>query len=242
MKFQKAALEVVSWNSALFRMRKCTLSRTAQFAASVLVAVLFAGNLTALHADATDFTFTIISVPGASPTAPLGINDQGQIIGVAVVNGTDVGFLDSGGSFTTFTAPGASLTDAWDINDGGQIVGTARFGTALGQAFLYSGGSFTFLTAPGMLTTTATGINNNGQIVGTAIHGPAGPPVFGFLDSNGNFSRFNVPGSTFTDPQKINDNGQIVGVYGTTSATFGFLDTGGTYSTIEFPGQHLHFS
>jgi hypothetical protein len=70
--------------------------------------------------------YTTLEVPGATvETAPLGINNRGQIVGGARGGGVpDRGFLrDARGRYRTFRFPGARSTLAQKLNDRGQITG-----------------------------------------------------------------------------------------------------------------------
>jgi probable HAF family extracellular repeat protein len=68
---------------------------------------------------------TIIAAPGATvETVPLGINNEGQVVGLYADDTRRHGLVYSNGEFTTFTAPGAFLeAGPFDIDDGGCIVG-----------------------------------------------------------------------------------------------------------------------
>jgi len=190
-------------------------------------------------ANASDYVFTQIDVPGATATnggtLAYGINDAGQIVGEFDNSTGEHGFLDTGGSFTQIDVPGASFgTLALGINDSGQIVG--RFFNSTGDhGFLDTGGSFTQIDVPGATATLANGINGAGQIVGyffdsTGIHG--------FLDTGGSFTQLDVPGATQTEANGINGAGQIVGTSFNTGTGFhGFLDTGGSFTQIDAPGN-----
>src|SRR5262245_45253709 len=72
-----------------------------------------------------DGTFTSINVPGGVPTAtaPVGINQQGQITGIYNSFSTSRSFLYDQGVFTTITVPGATTTNCFGINDQTQISG-----------------------------------------------------------------------------------------------------------------------
>src|SRR4051812_42092685 len=90
-------------------------------------------------ANAANFSFTPIDVPGASLTAAAGINDTGQIVGEFVDSTGIHGFLNTGGSFIPIDVPGAFSTFAQNINDAGQIVGIFVDNTG-GHGFLDTGG------------------------------------------------------------------------------------------------------
>jgi probable HAF family extracellular repeat protein len=77
-------------------------------------------------ANAANFSFTTINMPGATSTFVSGINDAGQIVGYFSDSTGLHGFLNTGGSFTQFDVPGAFGTFASGINDAGQIVGTVK--------------------------------------------------------------------------------------------------------------------
>jgi probable HAF family extracellular repeat protein len=177
-----------------------------------------------LHAD-TIYSFTTIDVPGATGTAPEGINNAGQIVGFdGDTVGTQHGFLLSGGIYTPIDVPGAlpGTTRAFGINDAGQIVGDS-----VSHSFLLSGGIYTTIDVPGALSTKADGINNAGQIVG-------GSSLGGFLLSGGMYTTIDFPGAP-TSPSGINDSGQIVGFYvDFRDRDHGFLLSGGVYTTIDF--------
>jgi probable HAF family extracellular repeat protein len=69
--------------------------------------------------------FRSIVVPGAMETWPLGINDQGEIVGRFVdTNNYSHGFLDTNGIFTTVQIPDGSVLSVSGINNSGLFVGT----------------------------------------------------------------------------------------------------------------------
>jgi probable HAF family extracellular repeat protein len=225
---------------------------TTTLATAVSVGVLLAA---ASPANAADYTFTSIDVPGAIQTTPFGINDEGQIVGFFIDGTRDVhGFLLTAGRcsrrsdefaqrvfrkrhcFTTLDVPGTVTTEARGINNRGQIVGFS-LGTAIGEqhGFLYSRGRFTQLDVPGASATAAEDINNTGQITGgfsTVTQG------HGFLDTRGSFTTFDVPGETETDASGINDLGQIVGSFRSDgNPRHGYLrDISGSLTSIDVPG------
>jgi probable HAF family extracellular repeat protein len=57
-------------------------------------------------------------------TLPLGINNEGQAVGLYSDDTRRHGFVFSNGEFTGFTAPGAFLeAGPFDIDEGGRVVG-----------------------------------------------------------------------------------------------------------------------
>src|SRR3954447_11281998 len=142
--------------------------------AFLVIAPMAAGS----PANAANFSFAPIDVPGAFETQAHGINDAGQIVGWFFDDTGTHGFLNTGGSFTPIDVPGASLTAVEGINDAGQIVG--QFFDSTGQhGFLDTGGSFTQIDVPGAFSTFAQDINDAGQIVGTFQDSTG--PIHGFL-------------------------------------------------------------
>jgi probable HAF family extracellular repeat protein len=163
---------------------------------------------------------TLLFAPSSLNTQAFGINNAGQVVGVA----DSGGFLYSGGTFTSIDDPLAQSnnTVAHGINDSGQIVGNFYDGTSF-HGFLYSGGNFMTLDDPlAAQGTFANGINNSGQIVG--YYADASGVHHGFLYSAGTHTTIDDPFATRgTTANSINDQGQIVGSYADATASHGFL-------------------
>jgi uncharacterized membrane protein len=210
-------------------------------------------------------SFTTFDVPGfEGRTTPLGINAQGQIVGMVGSHG----FLLDHGTFTLIDVPGASETQARGINDKGQIVGLYFDGQSGGpgrHGFLLDHGIFTTIDMPGSTTGLLDGINDKGQIVGSFSGGVflldhghftnvptlidafainargeiVGDAVQGgscVLD-NGAVNIIDVPGSVAntTRALRINNRGQVVGFY-FFDTHHGFLFDHGRFTTIDVPG------
>lgn len=77
-----------------------------------------------------------------APGGATGINNRGQITGVAGDITTADGYLLDGNRVTTFEAPGAQITIPYDINDRGQVVGVsaASLTATTGSGFLRDAG------------------------------------------------------------------------------------------------------
>ncbi len=165
-----------------------------------------------------------------SGTIPYGINNSGQVAGVAAFGaGTAHAFLYSNGAMTDLgTLGGTTYSTASAINDNGQVAGFAYAATDNVRSFLYSNGAMTDLGTLGGTRTLAYGINNNGQVVGfsDAAQGAPNGTLHAFLFSNGAMT--DLTNLSFTAPDKpvlaeatgINNSGQVAGVgyanYGTT--------------------------
>jgi probable HAF family extracellular repeat protein len=141
------------------------------------------------------YKYITLTDPVGSSTAPLGIGDEGQVIGFyRDGNGDAHGFLYSGGSYTAIDDPlGVGGTIATGINNNGQIVGYyASYPNLAGEhGFVDSGGSFTTLPDPSPGNGAfAQGINDNGQIVG--YYGDS-TGAHGFVYSDGIYTTINDP-------------------------------------------------
>jgi large repetitive protein len=126
-------------------------------------------------------TFTQIDVSLAGDTTitatrALGINHNGQIVGLFDDASGEHGFVDTNGVFKAIDVPGATKTDARGIDANGDIVGV--FDDAFGEHgfFLSPNGVFTTINGTQAVTTDALGTNAAGEVVGffkdvTGTHG-----------------------------------------------------------------------
>ncbi len=193
-----------------------------------------------------DYVYTTLYVPGSTYADALGINNNGQIVGVFRTGspaGPFHGFLLSAGSYTQLDVPGTlSGTIASGISGSGQIVGSYNQGLngiGSGSAFLLSGGTYTTLPVPsfGALGITANAINDMGQIVGTysALDAPRGQPPFlvqgGYLLSRGSYTV--LTGIYNGWANGINNAGQIVLSNGLQSGVL----SAGTITPVSVPGS-----
>jgi hypothetical protein len=123
-----------------------------------------------------DGEFTPIDVPGAG-TLPLGINKQGQVVGIygdeGTVNNPDGsypryrvhGFLWDEGRVSKIDVPGSVLTYAFGVNKRGQITGGYYDTTGTQHGFVFERGRYRTIAPPGRTENTAWGINDRGDIV-----------------------------------------------------------------------------
>lgn len=126
------------------------------------------------------FTYNIAShryhqvhVPGDSNVSATGINNLGDIAGIATNDaGTQEGFLlRSDGSVVHLDYPGASATQALGVNNGDEVVGFYMVGTgnnAQTHGFVWAPGiGFANVDDPnGIGATTINGVNDHGDLVG----------------------------------------------------------------------------
>src|SRR6266403_1351955 len=139
---------------------------------------------TAVPAITATFT-TTASIPRSTILQPweqtyaLGVNDLGEIVGLAN-DGIDAhGFLYSKGNYLRLNDPfpGAFGTEPIGINNLSQIVGSYTYNNA-SHGFLYDNGVYTTIDVPLADGTYALGINDRGQIVGTYV---VGNTLYAFL-------------------------------------------------------------
>jgi hypothetical protein len=125
----------------------------------------------------TNFLFNLSDNTGATIGAPgniLGINDQGQIVGVTGNNGSFISYIrNADGTLTFPLLPAGCYADA--INDSGQIAGNCvNQNGSLITGFIDSAGTFTALEFPNnnINDTIVTGINDSGEVVGEYLNVP----------------------------------------------------------------------
>lgn len=148
---------------------------------------------------------------------PLGLNNNGQIPGVAYLLAPpdpSHGFLYSNGRVIDLgvlgkLSSGLGESTARAVNDLGQVTGYSTT-TIDTHAFRWQNGHMTDLGAIGS-TSYAYGINNLGQVVGTT-----GPYIHAVLWSNGAIRDIGTIGGAAENSAaySINDAGQVVGQSG----------------------------
>jgi hypothetical protein len=179
---------------------------------------------TLFNADGSSLGFTLdangqttqFAVPGSFSTAAFGINNRGDIVGVA----DGVGFEKTGTTFKFIQFPGSVSSTPMSINDAGVIVGTYFDGDAT-HSFVSSNGKFVNFDVPGADSTDARGINDHGEIMGE-FRQTADAQGQGFTFIHGSVSAFQFPGATFTEFSAVNAQGDRVGDT-VTSDVNGFL-------------------
>jgi hypothetical protein len=162
-----------------------------------------------------------VDVPGAALTQPLGINDDGDIVGAYLESVDDPdpyayyergrlrGFVLRDGRFKTVDFPGGIGTKVSGINDHGQVVGYYDTPDAR-RGFLLSRGRFTRIDPPGSLTTLPSGIDERGRVVGAYLD-PNGINGRGFTWTDGRYRTIVAPGPrTDSIALATNDRGDIL--------------------------------
>jgi hypothetical protein len=169
--------------------------------------------------------FTAINFPKSNGTEAMGINDNGDVVGL-YVDSTNVqhGFVKKGTKYTSIDVKGDTKAEAWGINNAGQIAVFALNSSSDYESFIYSGKTFKKVSDPsaGATGTIIRSVNNKGDAAGAYFD--ASGNTIGFLLHGGKYFDVKDPKSTTnTRPDGVNDKLEIVGRYSPTSTTnFGF--------------------
>jgi len=173
------------------------------------VAAAVCGLLGSAPAWSAAYTFTTLSIPGASPgwyPYAASINDLNQVVVSVAV--PDVSY--------NYTA----VDDIYNLN--------TKTYTPIPSDPAASSGSYN--------STEAFGISNSGEIVGDYHPIPVGSGWAGFSLVGGSFAPvIYPPGSTYSYPLAVNSHGQIVGLFDDGIQFNGYAESGGTFKTADVP-------
>jgi hypothetical protein len=180
-----------------------------------------------------------IDVPGATSTRVVGLNGQGDVCGLTVLNGERLAFAGTRQAdftdLTTFAYPGSVFTQCRGINAVGQMVGVYQSPDAKSHAFVKDGPEFISFDVPGATDTRGFGIDALGQIVGRYTS-PDGIVHGYFRRRDGTVLTIDAPGATATEASGITPQGEITGVYTAADGrVHGYILTDG-FQTIDVPG------
>ena len=175
-------------------------------AAFLVIAPMVAGS----SANAANFSFTPIEVPGA----PL------QSLKTSTTRGRSLGILATARVQPRLPRHRRQLHPnrcARRINYNRLSASTTRgrssglFSDSTGaHGFLNTGGSFTQIDVPGAIDLRTLRYQRRGADRRFFCDSTSG---HGFLDTGGSFTTFDVPGASITEAHSINDAGQIVGFF-----------------------------
>jgi probable HAF family extracellular repeat protein len=211
--------QVVGWAETSYKDPTCNLPQVLQFEAYVY--------------DVKSAKITALPLfPGEPDSAATGVNDKGQIIGIAGLCSNAVGGASAihavlwQNATSTPIDLGSIGGMAWNtpasINSEGEIVGFANPSGNQNAAFnpiaflwTESGGIQTLGTLAGYANSIAYAINNHGLVVGQSFNGPNGAS-HAFIYQNGMMTDLNslIAGHselTLVYANDVNDDGVIVG-------------------------------
>src|SRR6266571_4377906 len=173
------------------------------------------------------------NLPGASSAQGFGINDRGQVVGDASVDGGRAFLWDPvSRSMTDLSLPGTAPSEAFGINETGQVVGSVNSDGR--RAFLWDPTTRTMTVISDPLTpgAEATAINGRGQVVGFGrIRGGLVDHAFLWTPDVPNGATGNMidlgtlPGASGSEASGINNGGQVVGASGADFTARAFLCT-----------------
>jgi probable HAF family extracellular repeat protein len=178
---------------------------------------------TSLKLAATSAAFTIaangtrtdLGTLGASPSAALGVNDAGQVVGYGFTSSDQGGmgaFIWQNGTITDLGSllGGENQRMATAINASGQVAGISSLpGNATNHAFLWDDGTVTDLGDLGGEVSYAYGINDVGQVVGDSYI--PGYLWRAFIWQGGVMTDLGALGSGESHATAINNSGWVVG-------------------------------
>src|SRR5262245_57453387 len=115
-----------------------------------------------------------IDVPGATETRALGINNNGEVVGIYNdAGGTKAFQLAPGGAPITIGNP--AVPDAWSVNDDGIVAGTFTDPPGKSHGFTFPPGLGGPINVGNNFPTHLYGINNTRAMTGAMQDSPAGP-------------------------------------------------------------------
>lgn len=184
-------------------------------------------------------SYITIDYPGFPVTQLFGLNDNGQIVGVAFGNGVDVGFVynTADQTFTEISYPGSPTTIPQSINNTGEIAGvfySQNERKTLG--FEFDGSTYTKITAPKGFSAWAYGISASDDVVGVF----SGPGAFNFVFHQGKYKLLGIPEAPGAVVTGIDSAGTtLVGFYGPVSGgVAGFVESKQGFEEVQFPGAN----
>ena len=118
-----------------------------------------------------------VTPPGATASAPRGINESGLVAVVALGTGTTRGYVKSGEFYIDMTPSGWSSSRATAINDCNAVAGYGDSATGR-RSFLRTGGTTEEIAFPGWQSTEAVSLNNAGRLAGSGATADGEPHAF----------------------------------------------------------------
>lgn len=179
---------------------------------SLLVRILLSAACLLPAVASAAYVYNTITYPGAVFTDVRGLNNDGQIVGYASLDGVNFfAFSYEAGVYTPLPATVFPVS-AHGVNDSGVIIGSANNGFGPTQGFIFNAGTYAFFSRPGWEHTFGRMIGNSGLITGyseDSVTGASAGYIYNPFTST--YTDISPLGSLFTIAQGINAAGQVVG-------------------------------
>ena len=192
-------------------------------AAGLVLCALGSPGRQTLSAQAPPYDIVDLGTLGGSRSSAYGINNRGQVVGVAETADGDLhAFLWNSGTMADLGTLGGRTSYAYRIDESGTAVGRAEDGTGTFRAFMVRFGGSMLDISPDTPTdrmpfAAAHGINKLGVITGYANKpGAHNSPLNRAFKSDNGLSSENLTGEAGGDTSvvmAINQSGQIVGAF-----------------------------
>ena len=169
-------------------------------------------SLAATHGIVADSGKTrVLDTLGGRDSRAYGLNNRGQVVGVADLSGgRRHAFLDDGKTMTDLgTLPGGDFSQAYAVNDAGRVAGVSVNARSERRAVLWRDGKATDLgTLPGGHVSAAVALNNRDQAAGFSA---CKDGYHAFLWTDGRMQDLGTLGSDPSAASGLNDLGDVVG-------------------------------
>jgi hypothetical protein len=210
----------------------------------LLLATLACSTPQPAAAQAQDYTFQTLDVPGADTDIQLTwMNDTGLIVqqyqsptGAAFPANVHTA-IQRAGAWTVIDVPGATFTGGSNANASGQVALTYTLADGILHVALYDRGKHLYQPDIPGYHIGVQGLNDRGQLAASAID--AGGVEHGFVGNSSAFTVFDYPDSKLaaTTPFMVNTRGIVVGRYILSDGTWhAFLYDGTSFKNIDVPG------
>jgi uncharacterized membrane protein len=213
------------------------------------------------HGAQAQYKYQTVDYPGfVGETAPLGINNHGDVAGYYFdAYGAVHGYIRVNGYFSKVNYPGSISTYCSSITEEGDLTGTYFDCLGFQHGFRRHGDTYTPIDEPDAVQTTGIPFElGPGLGTAAALHNRQGDVVgeyagldaaaHGWLLSHGQFQTIDIPGQANLPGMgsgaiSVNDADQVVGAYYTLSLprVHGFLWSKGASVEIAVPGATDEF-